>query len=74
MATAYFKQVFVAVDQLFNALVGGWADESFSSACHRENPRIARIIDAILFFDPEHCRMSYESEQLRSYFPPELRL
>lgn len=73
MATAYFKQVFVALDQCCNALLGGWADETFSSFCYRENPRMAKIIDAILFFDPDHCRRSYESEKLRSYFPPELR-
>lgn len=73
MATAYFKQVFVAVDQLANALLGGWADETFSSSCHRNNLRMAKIIDTILFFDPDHCRRSYESEKLRTYHPPELR-
>ena len=73
MATAYFRQLFVAVDQLANALLGGWADETFSSRCYRENPRMEKIVDTILFFDPEHCRMSYESERLRSYHPPELR-
>lgn len=73
MATAYFKQVFVAVDQLFNALRGGYADETLSSFCYRENPRMAKIIDTILFFDPDHCRRSYESEKLRNYSPPELR-
>lgn len=73
MATAYFRQVFVAGDQLANALLGGWADETFSSRCYRENPRMARIIDTLLFFDPDHCRRSYESEKLRTYHPPELR-
>lgn len=73
MATAYFKQVFVAVDQLVNALLGGYADETLSSFCHRENPRMAAIIDTILFFDPDHCRRSYESERLRTYHPPSLR-
>jgi len=73
MATAYFRQVFVAVDQLANALSGGWADETLSSRCHRENPRAAKVIDAVFFFDQEHCRMSYESERLRTYHPPELR-
>ena len=73
MATAYFRQVFVAADQLVNALLGGWADETFSSRCHRENPRRAKIIDAILFFDKEHCQRSFESEQLRRYLPPERR-
>jgi len=73
MATAYFRQVFVAVDQLANTLLGGWADETFSSRCHRESPRIAKLIDTILFFDSDHCRRSYESEKLRTYHPPELR-
>lgn len=73
MATAYFRQVFVALDQVLNALAGGWADETFSSRCHREYPRMASVIDAILFFDPQHCKRSYESEKLRTYHPPELR-
>lgn len=73
MATAYFRQVFVAADQLVNALGGGWADETFSSRCYRENPRMAAIIDTVLVFDPEHCRRSYESEKLRTYHPPGLR-
>lgn len=73
MATAYFKQVAVAVDQLINALCFGFADETFSSRCHRENPRLAKIIDTVLFFDPDHCKRSYESEKLRTYHPPELR-
>lgn len=73
MATAYFRQVFVALDQCVNALLGGWADETFSSRCHREYPRLEILIDTLLFFDQNHCRRSYESEQLRTYSPPELR-
>lgn len=73
MATAYFKQVFVAADQLLNATFGGWADETFSSRCYRCYPRAASLIDLLLWFDKNHCERSYESEAKRAYLPPELR-
>ena len=72
------KQVLIAVDQLVNALGGGWADETLSSrawrwelAGKREWPR--RLIDALFFWEPDHCCESYESERRRLQLPPELR-
>ena len=61
----------IAIDQLFNALTGGAADETLSSRAYRgailaENPKkrwrvLYRVINA-LFFDVNHCKASYESE------------
>ena len=67
------KQVLIAVDQLANTLIGGWADETLSSHAHREFPRTAAVIDALFFWEHDHCFMSYESERLRLQSPPELR-
>lgn len=63
--------VLVAIDQLFNALIGGAADETLSSRTYRgamlaEKPKkrwrvLYRVING-LFFDRNHCKMAYESE------------
>lgn len=67
-------QILIAVDQLANALLGGWADETLSSRVWREDRRWAvRAIDALFFWEPGHCRASYQSEQARRQLPPALR-
>lgn len=75
---AYLKQVLIAIDQLINALMRGWADETLSSRAwrHYEDgsyrwPKI--VIDAILFFDPDHCHKSYQSEIERAQIKPSMR-
>ena len=72
------KQVLIAFDQLINALLGGWADESLSAHAWRQHLEGKRnwpylLIDAILFFDGNHCRTSYESELERTQLPPSMR-
>ena len=74
----YAKAVLIAIDQLLNALLCGWPNETLSSRCWRWDrdgkrhwPR--RMVDALFFWEKEHCRESYESEQLRMQMPPELR-
>lgn len=75
----YGKRVLIGADQLLNTLLGGWPDETLSSRAYRWErdgvrswPR--RIVDAVFFLDPDHCRTSYESEILRRQCPPEMRL
>jgi len=77
---AYLKQVSIAVDQLLNALSGGYADETLSARAWRTEyagkmwGRILRpVIDALFFFDPDHCRNSFLSEVDRLHFPPAYR-
>ena len=72
------KQGLIAFDQLINALLGGWADESLSAHAWRQHLEGKRnwpylLIDAILFFDGNHCRTSYESELERTQLPPSMR-
>ena len=67
----YGYHVIIAIDQLFNALTGGAADETLSSRTYRgavltEQPKkrwrvLYRLING-LFFDANHCKASYESE------------
>jgi len=67
------KQTLIAFDQFFNALLGGWADETLSSRAWRKYPRLARVIDTIFWFDPNHCFESYISETKRMQIAPEMR-
>ena len=73
----YCKSLFIALDQLVNAVLGGWPDETMSSRCWRWHlagkdwPMV--IVDGLFFWDTQHCRASYESERLGRQMPPELR-
>lgn len=66
-------QALIALDQLANAICGGWADETLSSRAYRESPRVEKFINTLFFWDRDHCYESYVSEQLRTQLPPELR-
>lgn len=67
----YVYHVLVAIDQLFNALTGGAADETLSSRTYRgarlaQKPKtrwkvLYTLING-LFFDRQHCRQAYISE------------
>lgn len=78
IAFGTLKHVWIALDQLLNACFRGWPDETLSSRAWRweQNGKRSwprKLIDALLFFDPEHCRESFESERLGRQLPPELR-
>ena len=75
----YVVQVLLAIDQLGNTLLGGWADESISSRSWRQRHKkrwnlMRHIVDALFFWQPNHCREAYESERQRLQAPPELRV
>ena len=74
----YIKNVLIAIDQLFNAAIGGYCDESLSSRCYRWArdgvrawPR--KLVDGLFFWQRGHCKSSYESEREGRQLPPELR-
>lgn len=75
----WLLQMAIAADQLANAAIpGGWADETLSSRCWRHRQQrgwgAARVIvDALFFWQHQHCKQAYESEQARRHLPPELR-
>ncbi|MGZ5053324.1 MAG: hypothetical protein ACXWAT_00115 [Methylobacter sp.] len=69
----YIKNIAIAIDQFFNTLLFGWPDETLSSRSYRCCPVMAFIIDRLFWFDPDHCRASFESERRRMQSPPEER-
>lgn len=74
-------QIAIAVDQLGNTLIGGWADETISARAwrqrHKRRWRIAmRVIDAVfgLFGQQDHCRQAHEAEVWRRQSAPATRV
>ena len=75
----YFWQLLIAIDQLLNTLLGGWADETLSSRAYRKakyskNPfwKVAKIsIDFIfaLVGDFNHCEEAFINESKRMHLP-----
>ena len=76
---AHIKQCLIAADQLLNTLLGGWADETLSARSWRMRNRSVkwaiarRTIDALFWFDKNHCEVSYFSEKYRGHLPVEYR-
>lgn len=77
----YWKAVLIAHDQLLNACLGGWPDETMSSRAHRlrasgKRKWPGKTIDWVawhVFRDKNHCAESFESERQRRQLPPECR-
>jgi hypothetical protein len=75
----YATQLLIAIDQLGNALLGGWADETISARAWRRSPHSKRWacarwgIDALFFWQEDHCMKAYEHERRRSQLPAEYR-
>lgn len=77
------NQVLIAFDQLINTLLfflpgGCWADETLSSRTWRMRhvqpfKTLRPVIDGLFFFDPRHCKTSFDAERLRTQSPPEER-
>lgn len=71
-------QILVAVDQLANTLLGGWADETLSAKAHRCRSRAGwdiarRVINGIFFWQTNHCLASFNAELERRQLPVEYR-
>jgi hypothetical protein len=74
----YLKNVLVGLDQMANAVLGGWPDETFSARCWRcreKQPwKVLRAVnDGPFFFQRNHCQSAFESERLRMQSPVEER-
>ena len=84
---AYGEQVFIALDQLANALIPplegsvSYADETLSARCyraHRDGKILGRLfmplIDLLFFWQgPGHCKNAYIKEFERKNYPDEYR-
>jgi hypothetical protein len=71
-------EIAVALDQLVNAVLGGYADETMSARCWRLRSArpyswLRRAVDLLFWFQKNHCQTAYESERLRSQLPAEYR-
>lgn len=70
----YFEQIFIACDQVVNAVFGGYADETISSRMYREQRKFWQmLIDNMFFWQENHCFNSYLSEKNRKHFPSAFR-
>ena len=70
--------VLIALTQLVNALLGGWPDESTSARAHRQQHKrrwrvTRRVVNAVFWWEPDHCQAAYFAEKARRHLPPELR-
>ena len=84
---AYGVQIFIAVDQLCNALIPpldgtlSYADETLSARsyrAHRDGKLLGKltmpIIDALFWWQgPRHCYHAYRKEIERKQYPAEYR-
>lgn len=80
-----FGQLAIAFDQFAGTLVGlflskgAWADETLSARAWREGDaskgwrRFRKLVDGIFFWQDEHCKRAYRSEQERMHMAPEYR-
>lgn len=74
MRRAYFHQIAIAFDQLLNALLAGWADETLSSRAWRcRDVRkwaiVVKIINGMFFWQENHCRSAYCFELTQGHKP-----
>lgn len=74
------KQFLIAVDQVFNTILCGYADETLSARAWRAENRgriLGKIfrptIDFIFFFEKDHCYKSYLAEVQKRQFPRDYR-
>ena len=77
---AYLLNILIALDQLLNVVFcAGEPDETMSSNAWRMEQAgkpwgfMRAVIDALLFFDPDHCASSFIAERERRHLPPEFR-
>jgi hypothetical protein len=68
------REVAVAFDQLANAVLGGYCTETISSRCwrlrdYRPYSTMRRVIDVAFFWQPGHCKASYEAQVQRRNMP-----
>ena len=73
----YFKNLLVGIDQLGNAILAGYPDETMSSRAYRMQVQgkwfgwTAEAIDYLFY--PGHCKDAYEAERARLEVPSLLR-
>lgn len=77
----YVLNVLIAFDQLVNAILGGYPDETLSASAWigeqqgRPIPRVMRpVIDFIFLpIERDHCRKAFDAERARTQSPEQTR-
>jgi hypothetical protein len=72
-ANRWLLHLLIAIDQFVNALLGGWPDETLSARSHRKNDIWRTVINAIFFWQYDHCAKAYWSERARKQLPEQYR-
>ena len=74
------RQVVIAIDQVFNTLLAGYADETLSARAYRMKVKghnywkwTADFIDLLFFWEDKHCYVAYVAEIKRRQLPVEYR-
>lgn len=72
-------QPLIALDQLANAMLGGMADETLSARAFRLELQgrgifLREVIDALFFWQGDHCYHAWRSEIERRQLPSFYRL
>lgn len=63
-------QFWVSVDQVLNVLIGsGYADETLSAYAHRRGGWRRTVINALFFWQADHCYQAWLSEIERRQLP-----
>jgi len=70
--------VLIALDNLVAAAIWGYPGLTISAALYRRElkgksswPR--KLVDKVFWFDPDHCRLSYENEVNGMRLPRDMR-
>lgn len=67
-------QLLIVFDQVFNVLIGsGFADEVLSAYAHRKGGWRRKAINALFFWQDDHCRAAFAAEVERRQLPPMYR-
>ena len=70
----YTWQWVLWLDQGLNVLCGGYSRETFSAHCWRCRDEwfwghARPVVDALFFWQPDHCRTQFEREQMQAGLP-----
>jgi len=59
----YFKRILVTLSVLFNVILGGASNQTFSARQYERKrdgqSNLVWLIDTVIFFDTDHCMMSW---------------
>lgn len=75
----YILDILIAIDQLGTTILGGYPDETLSCWAHRGYVKktwfgwTRHIINALFFWQEDHCLSAYERERERKDVPPLFR-